>query len=171
MIITFHSFINRSIDKACCILAHFGGMGENPELRPIIPPQCEFTPVGIVSFTMPGSNDVAHKVADTLGENGRVCLIKNHGMFSCGKDMKGARSRPGSVIFYKNLIEIMNLSSYTSQNARIVQKYTLSLKKPVPSDRLYKKREKYEKNLSNNCFLLFDDFILQEDCEQPVSEG
>ena len=56
-------------------------MGENPELRPITPPQCEFTPVGIVSFTMPGSNDVAHKVADTLGENGRVCLIKNHGMF------------------------------------------------------------------------------------------
>ena len=81
MIITFHSFINRSIDKACCILARFGGMGENPELRPIIPPQCEFTPVGIVSFTMPGSNDVAHKVADILGENGRVCLIKNHGMF------------------------------------------------------------------------------------------
>lgn len=65
-------------------------MGENPELLPITPPQCEFTPVGIVSFTMPGSNDVADKVADTIGESGRVCLIKNHGMFSCGKDMKGA---------------------------------------------------------------------------------
>lgn len=65
-------------------------MGENPELKPITPPQCEFTPVGIVSFTMPGSNDVAAKVADKIGENGRVCLIKNHGMFSCGKDMKGA---------------------------------------------------------------------------------
>lgn len=45
-------------------------MGENPELKPITPPQCEFTPVGIVSFTMPGSNDVAHKVADQIGENG-----------------------------------------------------------------------------------------------------
>ena len=65
-------------------------MGENPELKPITPPQCEFTPVEIVSFTMPGSNDVAAKVADKIGENGRVCLIKNHGMFSCGKDMKGA---------------------------------------------------------------------------------
>lgn len=65
-------------------------MGENPELRPITPPQCEFTPVGIVSFTMPGSNDVAEKVANTLGEKGLVCLIKNHGMFSCGKSMKQA---------------------------------------------------------------------------------
>ena len=65
-------------------------MGENPELRPITPPQCEFTPVGIVGFTMPGSNDVADKVADALGEKGLVCLIKNHGMFSCGKSMKQA---------------------------------------------------------------------------------
>lgn len=65
-------------------------MGDSPELRPITPPQCEFTPVGIVPFTMPGSNDVADKVVATLGEKGRACLIKNHGMFSCGKDMKGA---------------------------------------------------------------------------------
>lgn len=65
-------------------------MGENPQLLPITPPQCEFTPVGIVSFTMPGSNDVAEKVVNTLGEKGLVCLIKNHGMFSCGKAMKQA---------------------------------------------------------------------------------
>ncbi len=65
-------------------------MGPNPELRPITPPQCEFTPVGIVPFTMPGSNDVADKVVKALGEKGRACLIKNHGMFSCGKDMKAA---------------------------------------------------------------------------------
>lgn len=65
-------------------------MGENPVLRPITPPQCEFTPVGIVPFTMPGSNDVARKVVETLGETGRSVLIKNHGMFSCGKDMKAA---------------------------------------------------------------------------------
>lgn len=65
-------------------------MGEKPELLPITPPQCEFTPVGIVSFTMPGSDEVAGKVVKTLGEKGRVCLIKNHGMFSCGKSMKAA---------------------------------------------------------------------------------
>ncbi len=69
-------------------------MGEDPELNPITPPQCEFTPVGIVSFTMPGFNDVVDKVVDAIGETGRVCLIKNHGMFSCGKDMKGAMHAP-----------------------------------------------------------------------------
>ena len=65
-------------------------MGENPVLRPITPPQCEFTPIGIVPFTMPGSDEVAGKVVETLGEKGRSVLIKNHGMFSCGKDMKAA---------------------------------------------------------------------------------
>ena len=65
-------------------------MGDNPELRPITTPQCEFTPVGIVPFTMPGSNDVAKKVVEALGDNGRAVLIKNHGMFCCGKDMKAA---------------------------------------------------------------------------------
>ena len=65
-------------------------MGENPKLLPITPPQCEFTPVSIVGFTMPGSDEVAGKVVASLGEKGRVCLIKNHGMFSCGKDMKSA---------------------------------------------------------------------------------
>ena len=65
-------------------------MGENPELKPITPPQCEFVPVGIVPFTMPGSNDVADKVVEALGETGRSVLIKNHGMFCCGKDMKAA---------------------------------------------------------------------------------
>lgn len=65
-------------------------MGPNPELRPITPPQCEFYPVGIVGFTMPGSKDVATKVADELGKEGLVCLIKNHGMFACGKNMKQA---------------------------------------------------------------------------------
>ena len=65
-------------------------MGDSPELRPITPPQCEFTPIGIVPFTMPGSNDVADKVVETLGENGKAVLIKNHGMFTCGKNMKAA---------------------------------------------------------------------------------
>lgn len=65
-------------------------MGEDNELRPITPPQCEFTPVRIVPFTMPGSNDVAAKVAEAIGSDGRSVLIKNHGMFSCGKDMKAA---------------------------------------------------------------------------------
>lgn len=65
-------------------------MGEKPQLLPITPPQCEFTPVGIVGFTMPGSDEVADKVTEALGATGSVCLIKNHGMFSCGPSMKSA---------------------------------------------------------------------------------
>ena len=65
-------------------------MGDHPQLDPITPPQCEFTPVGIVPFTMPGSDEVADKVVETLGEEGKAVLIKNHGMFCCGKNMKSA---------------------------------------------------------------------------------
>ncbi|MCF0187288.1 MAG: class II aldolase/adducin family protein [Bacteroidaceae bacterium] len=64
-------------------------MGDN-ELIPITPPQCEFTPVRVVDFTMPGSNEVADKVAEAIGKDGRAVLIKNHGMFACGKNMKAA---------------------------------------------------------------------------------
>lgn len=60
------------------------------ELKPITPPQCEFVPVGIVPFTMPGSDEVADKVVEALGKDGRSVLIKNHGMFCCGKNMKAA---------------------------------------------------------------------------------
>ena len=60
------------------------------ELVPVTPPQCEFVPVGIVDFVMPGSNEVADKVVEALGEKGRSVLIKNHGMFCCGKDMHAA---------------------------------------------------------------------------------
>ena len=62
------------------------------EIKATTPPQCEFVPVRVVPFTMPGSNDVADKVVEALGEDGRSCLIKNHGMFCCGKDMKSAMS-------------------------------------------------------------------------------
>ena len=60
------------------------------ELLPSTPPQCEFYPVGIVPFVMPGSNEVAEKVVEALGEIGRSVLIKNHGMFCVGKNMKAA---------------------------------------------------------------------------------
>lgn len=73
-----------------CMFATIMAMGENAEIRPITPPQCEFTPINIVPFTMPGSNDVADKVAMALGETGKAVLIKNHGMFCCGKNMKAA---------------------------------------------------------------------------------
>ncbi len=69
----------------CTIMA----MSDEP-MRPITPPQAEFTPVTVVPFTRPGSNDLAGIVTETLGEKGRVVLMKNHGMFACGKNIKAA---------------------------------------------------------------------------------
>lgn len=63
---------------------------EDKELQPITPPQCECVPVRVVPFTMPGSDEVADKVVESLGQDGNAVLIKNHGMFCCGKDMKSA---------------------------------------------------------------------------------
>ena len=60
------------------------------ELKPTTPPQAEFVPVRVVPFTMPGSKDLAQIVADTLGADGRAVLMKNHGMFCCGKNIKAA---------------------------------------------------------------------------------
>lgn len=64
-------------------------MGDG-EIQATTPPQCEFVPVRVVPFTMPGSNDVADKVVEALGKDGKSVLIKNHGMFCCGKNMKAA---------------------------------------------------------------------------------
>jgi L-ribulose-5-phosphate 4-epimerase len=60
------------------------------DIKPTTPPQCEFVPVRTVPFTMPGSNEVADKIVEALGTDGRAVLIKNHGMFCCGKDLKAA---------------------------------------------------------------------------------
>ena len=64
-------------------------MGNEP-LLPITPPHCEFTPIKVVKFIQPGSNEVASEVQKAIGEKGRVCLIKNHGLFACGRNMKAA---------------------------------------------------------------------------------
>lgn len=69
----------------CTIMA----MADEP-MRPITPPQAEFTPVQVVPFTMPGTNDLAGAVVETLGSKGRSVLLKNHGMFTCGKNIKAA---------------------------------------------------------------------------------
>lgn len=65
-------------------------MGENAELKPVTPPQCEFAPIKMVPYLMPGSQELADKIGEVLGTDGRVALLKNHGMFSCGKNMFAA---------------------------------------------------------------------------------
>ena len=63
-------------------------MNDEP-LLPITPPQSEFVPVNIVPFVMPGSDELAGTVVDTLAD-GRAVLLKNHGMFCCGRSIKDA---------------------------------------------------------------------------------
>lgn len=65
-------------------------MGDQPELIPITPPHCEFTPIEIVPFVMPGGDEIADGVLKVIGACGKACLLKNHGMFSCGKNIEEA---------------------------------------------------------------------------------
>ncbi|WP_148409818.1 class II aldolase/adducin family protein [Murimonas intestini] len=96
------------------------------ELLPITPPQCEFVPVGIVPFTMPGSNDVAEKVVETLGETGRSVVIKNHGMFACGKDMKAAMA---ATVYTEEMAQ----TTYYAKVAGVYQ--------PMPEEAVRKMKE------------------------------
>jgi L-fuculose-phosphate aldolase len=59
------------------------------ELKPTTPPQSEFAPIRTVPFIMPGTEDLAKAVVDTLGD-ARVVLMQNHGMMCCGKTIKDA---------------------------------------------------------------------------------
>lgn len=72
------------------MFATIAAMGEHAELKPVTPPQCEFAPIKIVPYVMPGSLELAQKVGAALKEDGRVVLLKNHGMFCCGKNMFAA---------------------------------------------------------------------------------
>lgn len=72
------------------------------ELRPITPPQAEFSPVRIVPFIMPGTAELADAVVKTL-KDGRAVLLKNHGMFCVGKRIKEAMA---SAIFTEEMAEM-----------------------------------------------------------------
>lgn len=95
------------------------------ELQPITPPQCEFTPVHVVPFVMPGSENLAEIVVKTLG-NGRAVLLKNHGMFCCGKNMKAAMA---AAIYTEEM-------AATTYYAR-----TLGVYQPMPDEAVKKMQE------------------------------
>jgi L-fuculose-phosphate aldolase len=97
----------------------------NEELQPLTPPQCEFTPVRVVPFTMPGSENLAEIVVKTLG-NRRVVLLKNHGMFCCGKNMKAAMA---AAIYTEEMAE-------TTYYAK-----TLGVYQPMPDKSVKKMQE------------------------------
>lgn len=61
------------------------------ELPPSTPPQAEISPIRVVPFAPPGSDELAQWVVERLG-NDRALLLKNHGSFCCGKDIMSAMS-------------------------------------------------------------------------------
>ena len=75
---------------------------------------------------MPGSNDVAEKVVETLGETGRSVVIKNHGMFACGKDMKAAMA---ATVYTEEMAQ----TTYYAKVAGIYQ--------PMPEESVRKMKE------------------------------
>lgn len=92
------------------------------ELLPSTPPQAEFGPVPVAPFTMPGSNDLADIVVNTMGE-GRAVLMENHGMICCGKNMKAAMS---ATVY----TEEMAMTSYYAK--------VLGTFKPMPDEAIVK---------------------------------
>ena len=62
---------------------------EGEQLEPSTPPQAEIAPIRIVPFELPGSEELANRVVEGLGD-GRALLLKNHGSFCCGKNMEEA---------------------------------------------------------------------------------
>jgi L-fuculose-phosphate aldolase len=95
------------------------------DLQPTTPPQAEFVPVKTVPFIMPGSNDLAQTVVDTLGD-GRAVLLKNHGMFCCGKNIKAAMA---ATVYTEEM-------ATTAYYAKLIGTF-----KPMPEEAIKKMKE------------------------------
>ncbi len=98
---------------------------DDEELRATTPPQSEFVPVRTVPFTMPGSKDLAQIVVDTLGD-GKAVLLKNHGMFCCGKNIKAAMA---ATVYTEEM-------ATTAYYAKLLGKF-----QPMPEEAVQKMKE------------------------------
>lgn len=81
---------------------------EGDELLPSTPPQAEVAPIRIVPFELPGSEELACRVVECLGQD-RALLLKNHGSFCCGR----------------NIDETMTTAIYTEEAAQTAYYATL----------------------------------------------
>jgi L-fuculose-phosphate aldolase len=98
---------------------------DDEELQPTTPPQAEFVPVRVVPFTMPGSKDLAQIVVNTL-DDGRAVLLKNHGMFCCGKNIKAAMA---ATVYTEEM-------ATTAYYAKLLGKF-----QPMPEEAIRKMKE------------------------------
>lgn len=98
---------------------------DDEELVPTTPPQSEFVPIHVVPFVMPGSDNLAETVVQTLGD-GRAVLLKNHGMFCCGKSIKDAMA---ATIYTEEM-------ATTAYYAKLLDNF-----KPLPEEAVRKMKE------------------------------
>lgn len=52
------------------------------EILPMTPPASPYAPVPVAPFALPGSEDLANTVVDTLGDEHMVCTLQNHGLIA-----------------------------------------------------------------------------------------
>ena len=88
----------------CTVMAMAGD-----ELIPTTPPQAEFSPIRVVPFEMPGTEELANHVVSTLMA-GREDRLKNHGTSRVGKDIGAAMAaaiyteEAAQVAYYAKLL-------------------------------------------------------------------
>lgn len=52
------------------------------EIPPMTPPASPYAPVPVAPFALPGSEDLANIVVNTLGDEHMVCTLQNHGLIA-----------------------------------------------------------------------------------------
>lgn len=101
------------------------------DLLPSTPPQAEFAPIHTVPFIMPGSQDLANAVVEKLGD-GRVVLMKNHGMFCTGRNIKDAMN---AAIFTEEMAEMAIYSKLLGTFQPLPQKVIDDMQAMIKADK------------------------------------
>lgn len=104
-------------------------MGDE-ELKAVTPPHAEFVPIRTVPFAMPGSAELAQAVADNLGA-GRAVLLKNHGMFCCGKNIKAAMT---AAVYVEEMAEITYRAKLLGVFEPMLEEDVLKMKEFIAKD-------------------------------------
>ena len=101
------------------------------ELIPTTPPQAEFSPIRVVPFEMPGTQELANHVVNTLGD-GRAVLLKNHGSFCCGKDIGSAMA---AAIYVEEAAKVAYYASVMGKFEPLPEKNIKDIQAMIAADK------------------------------------
>lgn len=111
----------------CTVMA----MACDDELLPATPPQAEFSPIRVIPFIMPGTDELASEVVKTLGKD-RAVLMKNHGSFVCGKDIGSAMA---AAVYIEEAAQIAYLSSVLGKFESLPDKTIKDIQEMIAADK------------------------------------